>query len=122
MSNCRDAETIEAIACREGLQLAAHWQNDVNIEFESDCATLVTKLLSACPDRSVISPIINDIKQGLMSRGACTLRKVWREQNGITHNLAKFALKTVAHVFPTILCRFVFRIWCITIGQLSDFD
>jgi hypothetical protein len=96
ITNCRDAETAEAIACRKGVQLASHWPNDVMIELESDCANLVSKVQSINTDRSVLSPIINDIKGGMLSRGACTLRKIWREQNGITHNLAKFALKSLS--------------------------
>jgi hypothetical protein len=94
IKNCRDAEEIEAIACLEGLHLAQHWPNNVLVELELDCANVVTKVNNNSRDRSVISAIICDIKKGMMTRGACLLRKIWREQNRTAHNLAQFALKS----------------------------
>jgi ribonuclease HI len=92
--HCRDAEEVEALACLEGLHLAQHWPNDMQIEIESDCTNLVEKVLSSSKDRSVYAVVIGDIKAGMALCDACLLRKIWREQNGIAHNLAKFAFKT----------------------------
>jgi hypothetical protein len=42
--HCRDAEEVEVLACLEGLHLAQHWPNDMQIEIESDCTNLVEKV------------------------------------------------------------------------------
>jgi hypothetical protein len=68
--------------------------NNVLVDLESDCANLVTKVNNNSRDQSVISAIICDIKEGMTTRGACLLRKIWREQNRTAHNLAQFALKS----------------------------
>jgi hypothetical protein len=61
---------------------------------DSDCANLILKVEGRDLDRSVLVAVIKDIKQGLSSRGACSVRKIWREENRIAHNLAKVALKS----------------------------
>jgi hypothetical protein len=88
------AEEAEALALLEGFRLAEQWPESTPVVFESDCANLVQKMESKGMDRSVISAMIMDIKQGMASHASCTVRKIWREQNKIAHNLAKFALKT----------------------------
>jgi hypothetical protein len=63
------------------------------MEIESACANVMAKVYNSSCDHSVTAPIIGDIKDGMMMRGACLLRKAWREQNMAAHNLAQFALK-----------------------------
>jgi hypothetical protein len=63
------------------------------VELETDCAIVVTKVQSSTRDCSIISATIGDIKEIMVSRGACQIQKIWREQNLIPHNLAQFALK-----------------------------
>jgi hypothetical protein len=58
--------------------------------YESDCANLVQ---GKGVDRSLVSAMIMDIKHELASRASWSVAKIWREQNKIAYNLAKFALK-----------------------------
>jgi hypothetical protein len=64
------------------------------VHVELDCANIVKKVENGEGDCSVISAVIMDIKKEMARRGSCTLKKIWREENQIAHNLAKFALKT----------------------------
>jgi hypothetical protein len=91
---CRDAEEAEALALLEGVRLAEYWPRETPVVFESDCAELVRKVVSADRDNSMLSAIIFDIKEFVAARQLCKVQKTWREQNGITHNLACFALKS----------------------------
>jgi hypothetical protein len=70
------------------------------VVLESDHAELVRKVVSADRDSSMISALILDIKEILAARESCKVQKIWREQNGIAHNLARFSLKvSSSHIF-----------------------
>jgi hypothetical protein len=91
---CREAEEAELMALLERLRLVQQWPVSMPVVLESDCANLILKVEGRDLDRSALSTVIKDIKQGLCSLGACLVRKIWREENRIAHNLAKFALKS----------------------------
>jgi hypothetical protein len=82
------------LAFLKGIRLAEHWPDHTHVELEFDCANLVDKVESMGMDCSVISALIMDIKEVMAKRALCTVWKIWREQNQIAHNLAKFALKS----------------------------
>jgi hypothetical protein len=94
VGQCSDAEEDEAMALLKGVRLAEHWLRATPVEFESDCAELFRKVLSADSDSSMISALILDIKEIVAARKSCKVWMIWREQNGIAHNLAQFALKS----------------------------
>jgi hypothetical protein len=95
ISDCRDAEKVEAMACLEGSKLLERWPEHVGVTIETDCSNIVTKVQSTGRDCSTLSsPIICDIKEIIGGQGDCQVQKVWREQNQIAHNLAKFSLKS----------------------------
>jgi hypothetical protein len=54
LSNCKDAEEAEALACLEGAQPLHQWLNHVQVVLESDCATMVMKVSSNVSDCSII--------------------------------------------------------------------
>jgi ribonuclease HI len=91
---CRDAEEAEALACLEGIRLAERWPADVQVLIETDCATVVEKVNNPATDRSIIAPIISDIKIEASRRQVCRVIKTGRDQNRIAHNLAQFAMRT----------------------------
>jgi hypothetical protein len=64
------------------------------VEFESDCANLVQMTVGLGMDRSVILAVVMDIKDIMGRRSSTLVRKIWREQNRIAHNLANYALKS----------------------------
>jgi hypothetical protein len=49
-------------SCLEGVRLAERWLADVQVLIETDCATVVEKVNNPATDRSIIAPIISDIK------------------------------------------------------------
>jgi hypothetical protein len=94
VGRCREVEEAEALALLEGIHLVQQWPPSTPVIFESDCANLVQKTENRGLDRSVISTVMRDIKHGLTVRGNSSVHKIWREQNTIALNLAKFALKS----------------------------
>jgi hypothetical protein len=93
LHHCRNAEEAEAIALLEGTRLAEFWPGNIHVDFESDCGELIKKVQCKNRDYSMIAAVISDIKQGLGNRVSYSIRKIWREQNKIAHNLAQFASK-----------------------------
>jgi hypothetical protein len=87
------AEEAEALACWEGIKLADHWSKNIAVHVESGCANIVEKVENGEGDCSVISAVLMDIKREMVQRGSCKVKKIWREENQIAHNLAKFAFK-----------------------------
>jgi ribonuclease HI len=93
IGRCRDAEEAEALALMEGLRLADQRPVNAPLVLESDSANLIQKVQSKGLDKSAIAAVIMDIKQKMEPRHQCSVHKIWREQNKIAHNLARFALK-----------------------------
>jgi ribonuclease HI len=99
ISNYRDAEEAEALACLERVRLFHQWPSHIQVELESDCAMVITKVSTNVRGCSIISVIIGDIKEIMRNHGNCEIQKVWREQIRITHNLAQFGLKSRSSTF-----------------------
>jgi ribonuclease HI len=93
IGRCRDVEEAEALALLEGMQMAELWPDSTHVEFETDCADLVRKVEGKGRDCSMISALILDIQEIMAKRVSCKVRKIWREQNMIVHNLAQFPSK-----------------------------
>jgi hypothetical protein len=74
--------------------MAEQWPSSTPVEFEPACESLITNVTSEDRDSSVISTLILDIKEFVDARESCKFRKIWKEHNRITHNLAQFALKS----------------------------
>jgi hypothetical protein len=88
IGKCRDAEEAEAVALLEGVWMIELWPDSTHVVFETDCAELVWKVEGMSRDCSMISALIGDIQEIVAKRGQCKVRKIWREQNMIAHNLA----------------------------------
>ncbi|KAL6214185.1 hypothetical protein ACLB2K_013623 [Fragaria x ananassa] len=72
---------------RAGLLIAIDQQwNDV--EFESDCATIMLSLARSSEDMSEVSALLNNCKAYMESFQFILLRHVYREANGVAHRLA----------------------------------
>ncbi|KAK8501559.1 hypothetical protein V6N12_057890 [Hibiscus sabdariffa] len=87
-SNVPDAFVAEALACQQAVQLA----KDVgfsNVIIEGDSLTVIKKINAGSHDRSVIAPIIADIKELAKNFGAISFRFVRREANKAVHVLAR---------------------------------
>ena len=83
-------EQVEALACREGLALAAEWGPGQAI-VESDCSTVIKYL--ACPDaqRSPSTFIIRAALEEARKLLKVEFRHIGRDQNGVAHELAQMA-------------------------------
>ncbi|KAF8718070.1 hypothetical protein HU200_025547 [Digitaria exilis] len=91
--HCRDAEEAEAAACLDGVRLAGRWP-EKNVVLEVDCAALVDKLQSQELDRSLVAPLVHDIKEVGRQMNDFQVVKCRREQNKITHELARLASRS----------------------------
>jgi hypothetical protein len=69
-----------------GVKLLYRWPSHAQVELETDCATVVTKVRSNIRDSLVISTIIDDIKEIMLRRRTCRIQKVWREESCVAHN------------------------------------
>ncbi|GJN38324.1 hypothetical protein PR202_gb27354 [Eleusine coracana subsp. coracana] len=78
------AEEVEAMACREGLELAAEWENKKSI-VKSDCLSVITMVNSKEDSRSVLWHIIRDIKEVGAKLPEVIFRAVKRERNRVAH-------------------------------------
>ncbi|KAF8654443.1 hypothetical protein HU200_061628 [Digitaria exilis] len=74
MHHCASAEEVEALACREGVRLAAEWVRRPTI-LESDCSNVIAALR---PQPKI-----------------CEVKSVRRECNRVPHELAQLAKRTV---------------------------
>lgn len=83
-------EQVEALACREGLALAAEWAPG-QVIVESDCSTVIKYL--ACPDaqRSPSTFIIRAALEEARKLLKVEFRHIGRDQNGVAHELAQMA-------------------------------
>lgn len=88
-----DAEEAEAIACKEGLQLAATWcmQNAV---LETDCSTIATMLAGKNGERGSLKFIIDEAIAAGDWLPKWTVVYKRRESNRVAHELAQLAKRT----------------------------
>ncbi|KAK8545753.1 hypothetical protein V6N12_026575 [Hibiscus sabdariffa] len=87
-SNVPDSFVAEALACQQAVLLAM----DVglsNVIIEGDSLTVIKKINAGSHDRSVIAPIIVDIKELAKNFSAISFRFVRREANKVVHALAR---------------------------------
>ncbi|KAK8713134.1 hypothetical protein V6N13_148359 [Hibiscus sabdariffa] len=87
-SGVADAFIAEAFACEKAVSLAI----DLGFrseQIEGDSLTIIKKLQSASVDKSVISPIINDIRVLMDSFEEITFSFVNRAGNAAAHELAR---------------------------------
>lgn len=92
---CRagDAEEVEALACRAGVNLAAEWSQQ-SVILETDSSSIAKMLAMRGGSRSRLKFIIEDV---LEAGGRLPQWKVihkGRESNGVAHELAQLAKRT----------------------------
>lgn len=83
-----DAEGAEILACRRAVELAKEI-GCRNLLLESDCANAVKKLNDTNKDRSVVGPLIEELKAAMMVFDQVQVRAVRRTANVVAHKLAK---------------------------------
>ncbi|KAL4379420.1 hypothetical protein GQ457_02G006440 [Hibiscus cannabinus] len=87
-SNVSDAFVAEALACLQ----AVHFAKDMgflNVTIEGDSLSVCKKLNSSSQDRSLIAPIISDIKELAVGFWNISFACVRREANRTAHSLAR---------------------------------
>ena len=82
-----NAKEVEALACLEGVRLAAEWSRSKAI-IESNCSTVVLAVCRPGVDKSQLAFIVNDIKYESSLLAGVRFQFVRREQNEIAHELA----------------------------------
>ncbi|KAK8673098.1 hypothetical protein V6N13_111454 [Hibiscus sabdariffa] len=87
-SGVADAFIAEAFACEKAVSLAIDL-GFRSVQVEGDSLTIIKKLQSASVDKSVISPIINDIRVLMGSFEEITFSFVNRAGNAAAHELAR---------------------------------
>jgi hypothetical protein len=92
LKHCRDAEEAEALACLEGVLLARSWQ-DRRLIMETDCASVLGKLMAGDTDKSVTAPIIRDTLLTASLLSNVRYSKIGRDQNKAAHELAHLAIR-----------------------------
>ena len=88
---CREAKVEEALALITAMVRARRegWKNE---EFETDCKGVIDKLEEDAEDDPQISTITKDIKRLKLSLDKCHFSFTKRENNYVSHRLAKFAV------------------------------
>ncbi|GLU21284.1 hypothetical protein SLE2022_374300 [Rubroshorea leprosula] len=107
------AELVEAHSVRHALR----WANELNlgkIIIETDCASIVTALLSDIALNSELGNILSDCKSMMASFPYCHVQHTRRTGNAVAHELAKRALQAEGNEFfiseiPVFLAPFVAR-------------
>jgi hypothetical protein len=90
-----DPLTIEALALRDAVTFAVS-KDFHRVVFEVDCAELVRLWKEGRRDRSVISPILDEIRELVLSFEGFSISLVRRNANNVAHSCAKFACNNVA--------------------------
>ena len=99
LSNVFSAELAEAIALREGLQVAKRMACH-NLIVQSDCDAVVDAFNSNGSLSSVIGPIIGECRTLAQDFGSVVVQSCNRESNQVAHELAKFGRDNP----PTLWC------------------
>ncbi|CAN6215731.1 unnamed protein product, partial [Urochloa humidicola] len=94
ISDGLNAEEIEALACLEGVRLAAEWSHGKTI-IESDCSTVINAACKPGADKSQWAFIINNLKHVSRLLPKVVFQAVRREKNVIAHELAQLAKRTM---------------------------
>ncbi|KAK8508865.1 hypothetical protein V6N12_034967 [Hibiscus sabdariffa] len=91
-SGIGDAFIAEAVACDKAVSFALEL-GFRSVQIEGDSLSLIKKLSSAMADKSVISPILLDIKALSKAFDIITFSFVSREGNKVAHELARARLQ-----------------------------
>ncbi|KAL4385050.1 hypothetical protein GQ457_15G008960 [Hibiscus cannabinus] len=87
-----DAFIAEAVACDKVVTFALEL-GFRSVQIEGDSLSVIKKLCSAMADKSIISPILVDIKDSSKAFDIITFSFVSREGNAVAHELAKAGLQ-----------------------------
>jgi len=86
------AEEVEALACKEGLSLAAEWCPGPTI-LESDCASVVRYLARPEEQRSESYFVIKETMRSACNFPKVVFRHIGRACNKVAHELAQLAIR-----------------------------
>ena len=86
IQRCTSALEAEIAAILEGVSLARDRSNE-HIMVEMDCMVAARMITAQVPDRSLLAPMVNDIKHLLSSRSH-GIMAIGRDQNKASHALA----------------------------------
>ncbi|KAE8803228.1 non-ltr retroelement reverse transcriptase [Hordeum vulgare] len=81
-------EIAEALALRRAVTIADA-KGFERVIFASDCLSLIQRLQSSKPDRSMVGSVMMDIKHMVSSFSSATFRHVRRNLNEATHLMAR---------------------------------
>uniref|UniRef100_K3ZFI0 RNase H type-1 domain-containing protein n=1 Tax=Setaria italica TaxID=4555 RepID=K3ZFI0_SETIT len=93
LRHCRDVEEAEALACLEGIRMAARWA-DRDMVLVADCSTIIDKLRKGGMDRSQVAPVIMDALHEGQQLRSLIFMKIGTEQNKVAHELAHLAIRS----------------------------
>jgi ribonuclease HI len=93
ISRGANAEEVEAMACKEGLVLAAKWCRQCAI-LETDCASVAAMLAAESGLRSGLKFVIDEALEAGRSLPRWRVVHRKRESNGVAHELAQLAKRT----------------------------
>jgi len=96
IDDVNSAEQVEALACREGLALAADYWAPFSAIVESDCSTVIKYLNCPSIQRSTSTYIIRDALEEAGKLPRVQFCHAGREQNHVAHELAQIA-KRLCH-------------------------
>ena len=88
--NAGSTEEVEALACREGLLLAAEWTSEPII-LESDCLAVINYLSKPLSQRSHSCFIIREAVEVASRIPGVVFRHIGRACNKLAHELAQLA-------------------------------
>jgi ribonuclease HI len=87
------AEEMEALACKEGMDLAAKWCRQ-NIILETDCSTVASMLSVGSGMRSCLKFTIDEAIEAGSKLPQWKIIHMRRESNSVSHELAQLAKRT----------------------------
>ncbi|CAN6177270.1 unnamed protein product [Urochloa humidicola] len=88
-----DAEEMEALACWEGIKLAAEWTRNKAV-LETDCSSLVSLLGRDTAHRSRLKFVLDETVEVGRDLPEWTVVHTRRERNRVAHELAQLARRT----------------------------
>jgi ribonuclease HI len=95
-------EMAEALALRRAV-LFAREEGFSRVIFSSDCLSLVNRVNALQQDRSIIGPVIQDIRNAAASFLSCYFRHVGRGLNYAANYLAKSSFSSVCSVWRGVV-------------------
>mgnify|MGYP004712445161 CR=1 FL=1 len=109
---CSDPVVEEACAIRKALTVAMQ-EGWVNIEVQSNCKIVVSKILDEDIRDAKIGTLVEDIKLLKNNFRNCSFSFIRREGNVASHSLARFALNLVEDVYWKVS----FPLWLIRLAR-----